>query len=111
MKIIKSKKFPPKPYTAISLFGFIVHRADYPLKERVIRHETIHFRQQIETLFVGFFIWYGLEYLVRLFIYHEHDRAYRSVSFEAEAYKNDKNEAYLSQRKPFAFLRFLFFSR
>lgn len=107
MKIIVSKKFPPKGYSAISLFGFLIARDEYPSIE-TIRHEVIHLRQQKETLFILFFLWYGLEYLCKLIYYRNHDKAYTSISFEREAYKYDTDIMYLSTRKRWAWVRFIF---
>jgi hypothetical protein len=51
-----------------------------------------------------FFIWYFMEYLVRLVQYKNADLAYRNISFEREAYANEENLTYLKSR---SFLRFL----
>lgn len=72
-----------------------------------MNHERIHFKQQIEMLWVFFFFWYGIEYLVRLLQYKNSYRAYRNISFEREAYQNEKNTAYLSSRRRFAFLSYI----
>ena len=52
-----------------------------------------------ELLFIFFYIIYFLEWIVRLFI---NKNAYRSISFEKEAYSNEDNLEYLKTRKHFA---------
>jgi hypothetical protein len=69
-------------------------------------HERIHHTQQVELLLMGFYILYGLNYLLNLFRYRNHRKAYREIIFEREAYAMDKDPAYLKQRKLFAFLDF-----
>ena len=65
-----------------------------------------------------FYIWYGIEWLIRLhhwackgikgtdFKSVSH-AAYRSVSFEREAYNNEHIEGYLKVRKLFVFFMYL----
>lgn len=33
-----------------------------------------------------YYAWYGIEYLIRLIIYRDRDKAYRMIAFEQEAY-------------------------
>lgn len=106
MKILVSKHFPPKGYSAISLFGFLIAREKYP-SERTINHEEIHFAQQIEMLFIPFFIWYGIEYLIKLVYHRSHFVAYRNISFEREAWMNERNMDYLKRRKLFSWIRYI----
>lgn len=87
MLIIYNKILPFPGYRAINLFGIIFARGDKPLSERTITHETIHTKQLLETLIVGFYLWYLLEFLIKLVICFNWDRAYRSISFEQEAYE------------------------
>ena len=69
------------------------------------RHETIHFQQQLELLFVMQWALYGLFYLVGLLRYRNGSQAYRENPFEREAYGNDKDENYLKNRKRYAWVR------
>lgn len=73
----------------------------------LINHEKIHLKQQIEMLVIIFFIWYGIEFLFRLFITRNWMKAYFSVSFEREAYGNEKNLTYLRDRKFWNFLKYI----
>ena len=72
--------------------------------QKTINHEKIHWRQQIELLIIPFYIFYFMEWTIRLFI---NEDPYRSISFEREAYDNDTNYKYLKTRKPFNWLKYL----
>ena len=69
-------------------------------------HEFIHIKQWGELLYIGFLLWYVLEWMVRLIQYRNFDKAYKNISFEREAYANDDNFTYLETRKRFAFLKY-----
>ena len=98
MKVIYNKLIPFKPFVAINLFGFVFARKEYnPLYERTLNHERIHTEQMKEMLYVGFYLWYVIEWFVKLFIYGR--KAYRNISFELEAYAYEGYEGYLSIRK------------
>lgn len=73
----------------------------------LLNHERIHLRQQAELLILPFYIWYVLEYFIRLVRYKDKKRAYRNISFEREAYANEANPDYSKNRKFWAFLKFL----
>lgn len=73
-----------------------------------VNHERIHFRQQLELLFLPFFLWYVLEFLLRLIYCHNLHTAYRHICFEREAYAHQDDPHYLENRKPFSFLSYLF---
>ena len=69
------------------------------LSPRTRNHEgNIHWPQQLELLIIFFYILYGLEWLIKFFIYG--GKAYRNISFEREAYDNDDNLQY--KHKPYA---------
>lgn len=69
-----------------------------------MNHERIHLRQQLELLVVPFYLWYGFEFLV-LWIHHKNAHtAYRNISFEKEAYKNEKDLDYLKKRPFWGFI-------
>ena len=54
-----------------------------------------------------FLWWYGLEYLFRLVQYMDLNLAYRNISFEREAYVNERNPQYLDSRRHFAWFNYL----
>ena len=61
-----------------------------------------------ELLIILFFIWYVIEWVIRLAIYWNFDEAYRNISFEQEAYDHEAEHYYLSVRKHFAWMRYIF---
>ena len=108
MFVLVFKYLTPKWVRGITIFPFIVlsYRED---KQNLVllNHEKIHIRQQIEMLILPFFLWYGIEYLIRFVQYRNWKEAYLNISFEREAYQNEKNLYYLKQRSFWSFLVFL----
>jgi hypothetical protein len=108
MKVIYSKNFPAQGFVAITLGFFVFARKEFkPLSDLVIRHEGIHVKQQLEMLILPFFLWYGIEYLVRAVQYGDFHTAYRNISFEREAYANQDILDYKKKRKFFAWIKYL----
>lgn len=101
---------------------------------RTINHENIHWQQQLEMIVAGvimsviagvilmslgifswwmllllvfpllfFYLWYIIEWSIRIFV--NGNNAYRSISFEREAYMNEDNKDYLKIRKSYAWLK------
>lgn len=83
---------------AITLFPFIVIPKTTSLDSVLINHEKIHLRQQLELLVIPFYIWYLIEFFAK---------GYLNISFEKEAYLNEKNLAYLENRKLYSFQKYL----
>ncbi len=96
----------PRRY-CVNLFGTIWTRDKGWIDARVINHERIHTRQQRELLFLPFYLLYLLEYFLRLVMLRNHDKAYRAISFEREAYANEADREYLRRRPLFAWTRYL----
>ncbi len=97
----------PKGYNGITLFPFIFLKNNtIALNKVTINHEKIHLRQQIELLILPFYVLYLLEYGIRFMQYKNPYLAYRNISFEREAYANEKDFEYLSQRKFWNFLHY-----
>ncbi|MBQ9561744.1 MAG: hypothetical protein IJV10_05650 [Prevotella sp.] len=106
MKIIHISSLPlMRGYFAINLCGVVFSRSR--LNEREKRHEYIHTLQQREMLFVGFFLWYIVEWAVKLIVYRDKDTAYRNISFEREAYHNEGDEKYPTTRRHYAWWEYL----
>jgi len=61
----------------------------------------------MELLSVLFYLWYGVEYLFRLIQYKNQYVAYQNISFEREAYANEKDLQYIQRRSFWKFLRYL----
>ena len=87
---------------ALGPLVFVRDRADVFL----VNHERIHWRQQVETLFVGFLVIYLMHYLVNLARYRDGRKAYREIVFEREAYAKDSDLHYLANRPRFAWIRY-----
>ena len=106
MKIVRNRILPPRGFNAIMLFGIVFTREE-KLSKRTLQHEAIHIRQMWEMLVIPFYLWYVLEWLIRLVQYRDRMQAYRNISFEREAFANDRNENYLNERRFFSFLKYL----
>jgi hypothetical protein len=91
MIYVNNKLIPFEGYKAITIFPFVFYKGSYPTKE-ARNHEAIHGRQQIELLLVFFYVIYIIEAIFK---------GYKNISFEKEAYANEKNFNYLNERKLF----------
>ena len=99
--IILNSIFPfGKNFYAINLFGIVF--AKHRLTPTEQRHERIHTQQQRELLYVGFFVWYLLEWFVRLLQYRNATKAYFNISFEREAYAHESDKVYDKHRSHYA---------
>ncbi len=77
------------------------------MSDRLRLHETIHWKQQLELLFLGQWALVILFYIFNIVRYRSAFHAYRNSPFERESYDNDRNENYLSERRNYAWLRYL----
>ena len=100
MKLIYNRFIPVKGFRAINLFGVCFVRKGCSMPPQSINHEKIHTAQMKELGYIGFYILYLIEWIYRL-IFHTRT-AYRGISFEVEAYKNQYNYNYLDERPKFA---------
>jgi len=97
-----------KNFLGISLWPFIIlKRKDLKQDKVFINHEKIHLRQQVEFLIIPFYLWYLMEYVYRLIQYRSTKLAYRNISFEREAYANEKDLNYLKSRSFWRFLKYV----
>ena len=110
MKLVYNNIIPFKGYLAMCIFPFIFVRKDArAIKTTDINHETIHGKQQIEMLWVLFFVWYGIEWFIRWVAYgFDSHLAYKNISFEQEAYLHEDDLIYLNNRNLFASWQYLF---
>ena len=90
----------------MALFPFVLIKRPGP-SARLLNHERIHLRQQLELGILPFYVWYLLEYIVRRFQYGNHYVAYLNISFEREAFAHDADLDYLKARPFWAFRRYL----
>ncbi len=97
-KIVHIRRFPIKGgFYAINIFGIIFSVQELNAEE--LNHERIHTAQQRELLYVGFYVWYALEWLCLLIKYRNGIKAYFNIRFEKEAYRHQNNLLYLKFRK------------
>lgn len=107
MKIVYNRRFPLRPFWAINICGLVFCREDVGRLTTVAKnHEYIHSLQQREMGYIGFFVWYGVEWLVRLFRYRNAMQAYRTIGFEREAYAMERDLHYAERRRHFSWLRY-----
>ena len=71
-----------------------------------VNHEKIHWKQQMEMLIIFFYLWYGIEWLIKVFKYGRR-QAYYTISFEREAYNYDQDPDYLESRKTWAWFKYI----
>ena len=82
----------------LAFWPFIFISSKTKIDDVLINHERIHLKQQKELFILPFYIWYLIEY---------YRKGYYSVSFEKEAYDNEKDLTYLKKRRKFAFYKYL----
>ena len=105
MKIIYNKLIPFKGFTAINLFGVIFAREGVHIDYITLQHERIHTEQMKELGYILFYVWYLLEWIVKLFRYGKN--SYRNISFEREAYADQAELFYMRNRKRYSFIKYL----
>lgn len=124
MKIIYNKFIPFKGFFALNAYGVMFIRNEYKniiIPQTTYTHESTHSEQMddftfgiSQLRFIGgtiFYILYFIEWLIKLIISvftFGKVKAYRSISFEQEAYNNQKEKNYPQTRKRFAWLKYIF---
>nr|DAO34159.1 MAG TPA: hypothetical protein [Caudoviricetes sp.] len=129
-----AKVFLFSDYKAITFLynSFFKDKVEDLLQED-IDHERTHQVQQFECTIVGviiglllwslglsfwcipifglglFYFWYGIEYFIIMCFagWDKQNERYHDVSFEEEAYNNDKDPYYLEYREHFAWFRYI----
>lgn len=97
----------PRGYIGMTVFPFMFLKTKALKGDDVlINHEKIHLKQQLELLIILFFVLYTLEFLFRLLQYKNWHLAYRNISFEREAYLNEKDLNYLKKRSFWSFVKY-----
>lgn len=106
--IVIFKYIIPANYCGLTIYPFIFLKHKKLKSGKVlINHEKIHLKQQTELLLIFFFIWYLLEFFMKLMKYKNCHKAYKNISFEKEAYNNEANLTYLKSRKLFSFINYI----
>ena len=118
--------------STIAIGPFVLSKlSESEMPQYVRNHECTHSRQWVEmTLFAGlllqasvlacgvsawwllavpmaYYLWYGMEYLVRFCILRDGKKAYRAVSFEQEAYAHENDADYNENAGYFAWMKYL----
>lgn len=107
MKIIRNKYLPFKGFSAVNLFGVVFVRNEVEVTTQMIRHESIHTAQMKELWYVGFYILYGIEGLIKCL--WNGKKGYYSISFEQEAYINQEDTSYVEcMREKFSWVPYIF---
>lgn len=129
-KVIYNNYIPFQGFKAITIWPLVFARKKFrPLDDVTINHEGIHLIQQLEIIILSllvlaiivlslhlsllwlllslgsYYILYCLEYVIRLCAYGRGHEAYRNISFEQEAFLNEKDFNYLIERKAFAWVK------
>ncbi|MCC8155362.1 MAG: hypothetical protein LIP01_14990 [Tannerellaceae bacterium] len=104
MKIVRNSLTPFKGFKAINLFGVLFVRKECTISKVDLNHEMIHTVQIKALFYLFFYLWYVVEWLIRLCM---PGNAYDNISFEKEAYENEKCLSFLQERKSFNFLKYL----
>ena len=108
MIVIVARNLFKKRFQGATVWPFILIRESSLRSDPVfMNHERIHYRQQKELLVLFFYVWYVLEYLVRLIQSGDRREAYKNISFEKEAYEKENDLEYLNHRSFFMFLKYL----
>ena len=81
---------------AITLYPFVFVRDES--NDITNNHESIHLAQQKELWVIPFYILYLYEYFKNKMSGMDNHSAYMNISFEREAYDNQKNLTYLQTR-------------
>lgn len=115
MKIVYNKLIPFSGYFAVNIFGIMFVQERYrnrKISQVTYNHELTHTEQALDFVFgckklqvlgyLIFYVLYFIEWLIKLIITGftlGRVKAYRSISFEQEAYNNQKDNSYLQNRK------------
>ena len=106
MKIIHNKWIPfGRDMYAINLFGIIFTKRHLSRVDQ--NHEYIHTMQQIELLFIFFYLFYVTEWIIRVIQTRSLIKGYLRISFEREAYENQYQNDYRKTRPLFAWRKYL----
>lgn len=116
MKIIYNKIIPFPGFTALTIGNWIFARKEYEktgISKTTINHEQIHMAQwhDFGLWYFGciiFYLWYLIEWILKLPMYFWGKDPYFNLSFEREAYTNQCDLNYLENRKRWAWIKRIF---
>lgn len=101
MLILRNSLIPFGHFTAINICGVLFVKRGVRVTPELINHEKIHTAQLLELLIIPFYILYFVEWLWLFVSCGKIYESYRAVSFEREAYDNERDLTYLSRRHRF----------
>ena len=107
MKVIRNNVLPFKGFSGINLFGVLFVRKNAIVSDRMLNHEKIHTAQMKEMCYIFFYLWYVIEWLIRLIQMKDAHKAYRWIASEVEAYGNELDLNYLKSRKPWSWTKWI----
>lgn len=126
VKLIYSKILPFSGFYCMNLFGYLIRREKYrntPISRTTLNHETIHALQSEDFIpnpknsdfkrilgYLIFYLIYIIEWIFKVIcnIFYWKIRAYRSISFEIEAYNNQYDYEYQDKRERWAWTKHIF---
>jgi len=97
----------------ITLWPWIILRESYlhfnnkERHDKVVRHESIHIKQQEELLVIFFYILYVLNFILNIVLIVNIMSPYKNICFEREARANENNINYLNERKAWAWIKYI----
>ena len=96
----------PEWVAGITLAPFGIYiRKKHVGNYKLLTHESVHWYQQREMLFIFFYLWYLVEWLIKSFKYGK--KAYKNISFEREANFGEDKDYYAIDRKPYSWRHYL----
>ncbi len=108
MILISTRLLKNTKISGITLFPIILLKNRADLHNKIlVNHEKIHLRQQAELLVIFFYIWYVVEYYFFYLKLKDSFLAYKSISFEREAYAMENDLKYLETRKLWSFWKYI----
>lgn len=105
MKVVYNSIIPFKGFKCFNLFGILFVKRGSVMSEVDFNHERIHAAQMKEMLYIGFYLWYFVEWLLELITYGS--KSYHTNTFEREAFENERDLTYLDSRRRFAWWKYL----
>lgn len=79
---------PFKEYSFMNICGIMFTRSEDYIKrmsQATVTHEKTHTKQMLEMGIVFFYLWYVIEWFIKLLASGNAHTAYRNISFEREA--------------------------
>ncbi len=106
--MVRTSWIVPKGIIAITLwpFGIFVSDVKYLTNIKLLTHERTHWEQQKELGGILFYVLYLIEWIIKIPIYGR--QAYQNLAAERESNLYENHPTYLSRRKRYAWLKYIF---